>query len=187
MRLFLAITLSDELRGRIATVQERLKASGAAVRWSSPGHFHLTVKFLGDLDDSLLPDIEHYGEWLAGECPAFRFRVGGVSVFPKRGPDIRTVWMGLSEGADGWKSLATKAQEAFAPFGVPQESGLVPHITLGRVKGPEGRDDLKEAIAAEAGTDCGEEAADSLTLVQTVLDPGGAVYRDINRWPLRKT
>lgn len=187
MRLFLAIALSDDVRAEIVAVQGRLKATGAAVRWSPPEQFHLTVKFLGDVDDALLTDIESYSEWLAGECLAFRFRVRGVSVFPKRGPEIRTLWMGLSDGADGWKALAVKAQEAFLPFGVPQEQGLVPHITLGRVKSPDGMDALKAAIAAEAQTDCGEQAAEELVLVQSTLDPLGAIHRDVNRWPLRKT
>lgn len=187
MRLFLAIHLSDEIRTAVAAVQERLQATGAAVRWSPPEQFHLTVKFLGDLDDALLPDIEYYSEWLAGEYSSFRFRVRGVSVFPKRGPDIRTIWIGLSDGGDGWKALASKAQEAFVPFGVPQEQGLVPHITLGRVKGPSGMDDLKAALAAEAQTDCGEQSADELTLVQSTLDPRGAIYQDVNHWSLRKT
>ena len=187
MRLFLAIHLSDEVRAGIAEVQGRLQATGAAVRWSPPEQFHLTVRFLGDLDDSLLPDIEYYSEWLAGENSAFRFSVTGVSVFPKRGPDIRTIWMGLSEeGIAGWKTIANQAQEAFIPFGVPREQNLVPHITLGRVKKAEGMDALKAAIAAEARTDCGEQAADELTLVQSTLDPHGAIYRDIKCWPLRE-
>lgn len=187
MRLFLAIPISDEIRVAVAAVQERLKATGADVRWSSPEQFHLTVKFLGDLDDALLPDIEYYSEWLAGENSAFRFRVSGVSVFPKRGPDIRTIWIGLSEGMDGWKVLAAKAQEAFVPFGVPREQSLVPHITLGRVKGPGGRDVLQAALSAEAQTDCGEQAAEELVLVQSTLDPRGAIYRDVNQWPLRRS
>ena len=169
MRLFLAFHLSDEVRAAVAEVQERLKASGAEARWSPPEQFHLTVKFLGDLDDSLLPDIEYYSEWLAGENSAFRFRMRGVSVFPKRGPDIRTLWVGLSEGAEGWKAIAGQAQEAFAPFGVPVEQDLVPHITLGRVKKADGLDGLRAAIAAEAQTDCGEQAADELTTISADL------------------
>ncbi len=187
MRLFLAIPLTDEIRAEIATVQERLTAVGAAVRWSFPEQFHLTVKYLGDLDDALLPDIEYYSEWLAGEYSAFRFRVQGVSVFPKRGPDIRTLWVGLSDGVESWKMLATGTQETFAPFGVPKEQGLVPHITLGRVKGQDGMDALKTAIATESQSDFGEQVAEELVLVQSTLDPRGAIYREVNRWPLHKT
>jgi 2'-5' RNA ligase len=184
VRLFLAIHLADEIRDSIATMQARLKIAGAEVRWVAPENFHLTVTFLGDLSDALLPDIEETCAQIAAGTAAFRFRVCGGSYFPRRGPTLKTLWVGLMEGTEEWKALVRHAEGPLSEFGVPQEGGLVPHITLGRVKGEGGMHELREALAKEAETDCGAQAASELTLVESQLGPQGATYRDIRHWKL---
>lgn len=184
MRLFLAIEIEPNVRANVAAVQTRLKASGADVRWVEPENFHLTVKFLGDVPDTLLPEVEAVCESLAQDGAPFRFRTAGGSFFPKRGPNIKTLFVGLTEGADEWRTLAQAAQDTFAPLGIARESGLAPHITLGRVKSDKNLDALRSALSREAQTDCGEQAADEIVLVQSFLDPRGATYKPLRRWPL---
>jgi len=184
MRLFLAIHLTDEIRNSVAAMQGRLKATNADVRWVAPENLHLTVTFLGDLSDALLSDIEDTCAGIAANTAAFRFRVCGASYFPRRAPTLKTLWVGLTEGAEEWKALVRRAEGPLSEFGVPQEGGLVPHITLGRVKGEGGMRELREALAEEAETDCGAQAASELTLVESQLGPQGATYRDIRHWKL---
>jgi len=184
MRLFLAIHLVDEIRKSIAAIQARLKATNADVRWVAPENFHLTVTFLGDLSDALLPDIEDTCTEIAANTAAFRFQVCGASYFPRRSPTLKTLWVGLSEGTDEWKALIHRAEGPLSAFGVAQEGGLIPHITLGRVKGEGGMRELRETLAAEAETDCGAQAASELTLVESQLGPQGAAYRDVRHWKL---
>jgi|GEM_PF-245545 2'-5' RNA ligase len=184
MRLFLAFLLSESLRDNLVAGQARLQASNPDVRWSSRENLHLTVKFLGDRDDTLLPDVMYNAEWIAGECASFRFRVQGVSFFPRHKPDIKTIWAGVHSGVAEWRAVAEKAQEAFAPFGVAQDGGLVPHITLGRVRSSTGKEALREAISQEAETEFGTQEATHLTLVQSTLDPDGAIYTELGSYPL---
>jgi 2'-5' RNA ligase len=183
MRLFLAVELSQDVRDAVAQMRARLQASGADVRWVEPANFHLTVKFIGDQPDGRLPEIEAVCADVAAATPAFRFRVRGAGAFPKRGP-LKTLWVGLSEGGDEWKALALRAETPLGAFGVPREGGLVPHITLGRVKSERGMGVLREALAAEAATDCGAQAADRITLMQSTLDPRGAIHTPLREWPL---
>lgn len=187
MRLFLAIPLSEEIRTNLAAVQERLRGAGAEVKWVEPENFHLTVAFLGDQDDSLRPDLENIGERLAEETPAFRIRAAGGSAFPKRGPaPLKTLWVGVAEGAEEWKALVRRAEPWLTPFGVPREGGLQPHITLGRVKGEKGMESLRAAVAAEARTDCGTQTAGHITLIQSFLAPTGATYKRLCAWAMRE-
>lgn len=168
-------------------MQARLKATEADVRWVEPGNFHLTVKFIGDQPDTLLPEIEAACAEVAAVTPDFRFPVRGAGAFPKRGP-LKTLWVGVGgEGADAWKALAVRAQEALAPFGVAREGGLVPHITLGRVKSSAGMDSLRAALAAEATADCGAQAAAQITLMKSTLDPRGAVHTPLRHFTLGTT
>ena len=184
MRLFLAIELEEAVRDSLTALQGRLKETGADVRWVEPGNFHLTVKFIGDQPDTLLPEIEAVCADVAGTTAGFGFAVRGAGAFPKRGP-LKTIWVGLSgEGVDAWKALTLRAQEPLAAFGVAREGGLVPHITLGRVKSGTGMDNLRAALAAEATADCGAQAARQITLMKSMLDPRGAIHTPLRHFEL---
>lgn len=182
MRLFYAITLTAEIKENLAQLQERLKAAQAEVKWVPSENLHLTVAFLGDHGESLLPEFYRIGEETVKETAPFRIRVAGGSFFPKRGPQIKTLWAGLREGGDLWKVLVKRTEPHLIPLGVPREGGLQPHITLGRVKGEKNLETLRAAIDAEAETECGEMTAESLVLIQSFLDPQGATYKTLQSW-----
>lgn len=181
MRLFVAVELLDAVRASVADLQTRLQAAGgevAQVRWVEPANFHLTVKFLGDLPNALLPNVEAACAEVAAGSPPFDFAVRGAGAFPKQGP-LKTLWAGVDRsGAEAWKTLVRRAEPFFVPFGVAREGGLAPHVTLGRVKSatPDQDKALRAALAAEAQTHCGAQTAARLTLIQSTLDPRGAVY-----------
>src|SRR5690349_17393115 len=120
MRLFLAISLTEAVRSALAEMQARLREAGADVRWVAPENFHLTVKFLGDQPDPLLPEIETVCTEVAAAIPAFDFGVRGAGAFPKRGP-LKTLWAGVSDGAEEWKTLNRRAEAPLTRFGVARE------------------------------------------------------------------
>ncbi len=188
MRLFVAVELSDAVRAAVADLQARLKASGgqaAQVRWVEPVNFHLTVKFLGDLPETLLPNVEAACAEIAAGSSPFDFAVRGAGAFPKRAGPLKTLWAGVDEkGTAAWKTLVQRAGPNFLPFGIAREGGLAPHVTLGRVKSatPEQDAVLRAALAAEAQTDCGSQVAARLTLIQSTLDPRRAVYRPLGHF-----
>lgn len=184
MRLFTAIELSDEIRTNVAAMQTRLRDTGADVKWSESENLHLTVKFIGDVADTHLPDIETTCEQIANRAAPFRFRIRGGSYFPKRGPNLKTLWVGVTDGASEWRALAQTAHNEFDWLGLPQEHSLVAHITLGRVRGETGMADLRTALASEAETDCGTQTANQIALIQSTLDPRGATYKTLRRWYL---
>ena len=181
----MAVPLSDEIRTALTAMQTRLKVTDANVRWVAPEAFHLTVAFLGDREASLRAPIEEACAKVVSQNSPFRVEVRGGSTFPKRGPGpLKTLWVGVSEGASAWKILARQAEESLAVFGVPPGNELVPHITLGRVKSEQNMTALRAAVAAEADTNCGAQIADRITLIQSFLNPDGATYQEVCSWPL---
>jgi RNA 2',3'-cyclic 3'-phosphodiesterase len=183
VRLFLAIELPDALRANVVALQTRLQATGADVRWTPEEHLHLTIHFLGDLTNDVYSEVEESCQ-IAANGPPFRFRAGGGSYFPKKGPP-KTLWVGLTEGAAAWKALVTRTETPFFQMGVPKNAGLVPHITLGRVKSETNIALLEDAMRAEAATDCGEAEATEIALFESFLLPTGAVHEKRRAWALQ--
>lgn len=182
MRLFLAIELSERIRANAGALQERLATANADVRWVAPENFHLTVMFLGELSEALLPDIDSACQTICLETKPFRVRAGGGSYFPRKAPIPKTLWVGVSEGAEEWRALARRCEPWFVPMGAARDGGLIPHITLGRVKGSKNIDALKAVLTQEAGTDCGDQNAEGMTLIESVLSAEGASYRKRGFW-----
>ena len=183
MRLFTCLLLSPATRDAVLSLQSRLKPFGDTVRWSEPESLHLTVSFIGEIaDPSLLPDVQSACDEIAQSTTPFRFRVAGASVFPKRGDIIKTVIATVTDGADDWKALVRRSEPWLSPFGAKPENGLAPHVTLGRAKGGETLPELRAAIEREKTTDCGTQDATRLVLVESVLTPTGAVYKERGAW-----
>ncbi len=185
MRLFLAIELDESLLAGLEEVQARLQeaAPDASVRWSSRDNFHLTVLFLGEMSEDQLPAIQDMCGTIASETSDFRIRIAGGSAFPKPGSGrpLKTLWVGVTEGAKDWKALVRRAEPWFTPLGVAKNEGLVPHITLGRVK--DESQTLVEALAVERETEIGAQQATALALIESTLTPEGALYTNRGRWP----
>ena len=181
MRLFLAIPLDQALRDNLAQMQRRLQEAHAEVRWVEPDNFHLTVAFIGDTPAGRLPEFLDAGAGVAQAGRAFRFRVAGGSYFPRRGP-LKTLWAGVTDGADEWRAVVRAAEEWLGPMGIPRAADLVPHITLGRVRGEQNTDALRALLNQESNTDCGEQSAGSLMLAQSFLHGTGPLYEPVKSW-----
>jgi 2'-5' RNA ligase len=104
--------------------------------------------------------------------------VGGLSSFPKKSAP-KTLWVGLTEGVEAWKTLVRRAEEPFFQMGIPKNNGLVPHITLGRVVADTENATLWKAVqAGDLAADCGTGEAHEITLVESFLHPDGAQYQN---------
>ena len=184
VRLFLAVELSEKLLLGLEAMQARLRerAPDAEVRWSSRENFHLTVLFLGSWATTSFRPFRRCVARSRRKTTDFRIRVAGGSAFPKptTGKPLKTLWVGLAEGGDGWKELALRAEPWFTPLGAPKSDGLVPHVTLGRVKAESVA--LREALAFEKEAEIGLQQAGGLSLIESVLTPQGALYTHRGHW-----
>jgi 2'-5' RNA ligase len=184
MRLFIAINLPAAVRDAIYADAEPLRAVTTAVRWVSPAALHVTLKFLGEQDESLVGRLRDVLESVGPNHAAISARTTDMGAFPNfRRP--RVVWVGMtSERA--LQSLAGDIDRALTPLGIPREArAFQAHLTLGRVKGELG---AAQATALEAAAkSCSgsrELTVRTVDLMQSELGPGGSRYSILAAVPL---
>jgi len=103
IRTFLAIELSQELRAALASLQQELKRriepemkGGARISWVQPGSLHLTIKFLGDMDEQMIDLLRAALEQALGTHITVDVPLERVGGFP-RPQSPRVLWVGPSE------------------------------------------------------------------------------------------
>ena len=176
MRAFVAVELSDEVRLGLVDLQEDLKRSGADVKWVEPANLHVTVKFLGQVEEPAEQHVrEAMCEAVRGVAP-FVLAIGGAGSFPG-GSRPRVVWVGAHEAGRSLETIHRRLERGLSALGVaPDGRRFVPHVTLGRVRSGKGVGRLARRIAAAAERSFGAVTVEALTLFESRLTPAGPIY-----------
>ena len=175
VRAFIAVEFSAATVNRISAAMEQLKPRIVGIRWVAPANYHLTLKFLGNVDES---QIETIGHALANALHPFqRFTINakGLGVFPSvKRP--RVLWVGLV--GSPLTTLAVAVETALVPLGFPrEEKAFTPHLTIGRWRQTERADRmLGEELRSWSHFDFGVTSMDEVILFKSVLKPAGAIY-----------
>jgi 2'-5' RNA ligase len=110
-----------------------LRSRSGGVKWEQREKLHVTLKFLGSVEDSKVPDVSSIIDGLVRNYSPFETDITGYGGFPDmRYP--RILYIGLSENPE-LSSLQGRIDEALEPLGFPRETrGFLPHVTIGRIK-----------------------------------------------------
>lgn len=182
MRLFVAIALKESLRGAIVQFQQDLKPAAPELRWVRPEGMHLTLKFIGHVEDDTLPQITKALAQVKADAPAeIDCREAGFLPNERR---PRVLFVAIS--ADPvLAELAQKIEDALAPLGIEREArAFRAHLTLARFpKGkPRSIQRLKEKISQLPSRNFGQFHPEEFFLIQSQLSPGGAKYTTLERF-----
>src|SRR4051812_15444710 len=182
MRLFVAIELDEAARAAIAEEQQRLAATfrdrGAAPRFVTPEHMHLTLVFIGEVPQERAPSIvAAASEAIA--MPPFAVAFGGIGMFPSRGAP-RVLWLGVADGArEGMRLQSVVASRLEAAGGPSGARPFHPHLTLARWK--ESRAADRPRADARTPAMVARVEASAVTLFQSRLSPKGSSYTVLGR------
>jgi len=186
VRLFLAISLPDEVKARLSALQKELARSGADVRWVRPEGIHLTLKFFGEVSEVMINPLAETAKRVveATKPGVIHLGVKGMGTFPA-GARPRVVWAGLVGDLQRLARLQHQLEKAFAQLGfAPEKRPFVPHLTLGRVKSGRRVDHLLRSLKRyedEEFASPQEIEVKDLVLYQSTLKPSGAVYTPLRR------
>lgn len=185
VRTFIAVGLDKSVRDRTVSLQEALAATGAEVKWVEPENLHVTLLFLGEVDDRALPDVCRVVAEAGGGLVPFAMSVQGAGCFPNpRRP--RTLWVGVGEGTQELVALHDALEPPLLALGCyrREDRQYTPHITLGRAKSDRPSDPLAAALAKHAGWRCGEQPVREVLVMGSELTPKGPVYTVMGRGKL---
>ncbi|MBI2933255.1 MAG: RNA 2',3'-cyclic phosphodiesterase [Planctomycetes bacterium] len=181
MRVFVAVAIDELIKDELARTIERLRRSGADVNWVVRENLHLTIKFLGWVEDEPLGRLRDTLRLEAARFSPMELEFHGLGRFPPRGTP-RVVWAGCRGDLAG---LAGAIDRAAASIGVPAETrSFAAHLTLGRVKSAGGARDLTNQIAACAGTVFGKQTVRGVALVKSTLTANGPIYDVVETFSL---
>ena len=182
VRTFVAVLLPDDLRGRLALAIDALRPHAPGVAWVAAENLHVTVKFLGGVEEARLAEVRAALE-RAVTAPAFEVNMRGLGAFPGA-TRARVLWAG-APGSPAFAGLAGAVDRALAGLGFPPEvRGFTPHVTLGRVREPGRNPALASALEAAAHRDFGALRVDRISLMRSDLSPRGARYTELAGFPL---
>jgi len=185
MRTFIAVNLTDNIRQALSRTQEALKGEGTDVSWVKPENLHITLKFLGEVEEARLPELrETIASFLRDAAP-FRLTFEGLGAFPTlRAP--RVIWAGAKEGAAELAALQAKIEEGLWRIGFPKEErSFTPHLTLGRVRSLRRREALVEGISKATSAAFGGMVLERVELMKSQLHPAGSIYTVLESFPLK--
>ncbi|HOX42590.1 MAG TPA: RNA 2',3'-cyclic phosphodiesterase [Myxococcota bacterium] len=187
IRSFVAVHLSEEVRQSLGKLQDELRRPVerlAQVKWVPPGLMHLTLQFLGDVDEGLLPKLVDSLRGGFGDTPPFEVEMAGAGAFPSPGRP-RVLWAGCRRGVDGLKALVSATCGVTGPLGFPAEDRpFKAHITLGRIKDGSRPGDLGPCLAGLAERELGRCQIERVYLMKSELRPSGPVYTVLDSFPL---
>ena len=179
-RAFVAVELPGSTLDAVAVCIERCTAARPALRWTARSGWHVTIQFLGAVDD--LPALEGALRDATRLVPPATVRLGGGGAFPQpRRGDV--LWLGVVKGAEELEGLAAAISSATARIGFEQERRpFRPHVTIARTRESA---DLRPHVEALGVEPVGPEwrVAD-VVLLASETRSDGARYSEVGRFTL---
>jgi 2'-5' RNA ligase len=180
LRLFVALTLPEEVRSRIDAAQLQLRRTLPAdvVRWTKPEQFHLTLCFLGNVEAGRVEALTAALRLACAGFPPLDLKVARIGFFPRPAAP-RVIWVGVSDQQNRLPLLHRAVQRATSNFTEEElEERFTGHITVGRIKGirPNEAKALAEAARRTEPTVFGSWTATKVELIRSRLSPRGATH-----------
>lgn len=180
MRLFFAFGVPTRENERLQPVVEALAADLPSARWVDPANRHVTVRFMGHMNEDALNPVSGAAQRAASRTRPGEISIGGIGAFPKMGR-ARVLWAGIDDHGGVAAALSQALEDELAAAGFEREERpYKPHLTLARFKTPVSvpphvRDLLSNGPRFSLGT---------LHLMESHLSPAGARYEVRETIPL---
>jgi 2'-5' RNA ligase len=179
IRMFISVDIGAQKK--IIALGKKLKEIESSLRFVDPHNIHLTLKFLGDTDISLLPCIKKVMSQSVQEKKPFQIQLRGIGVFPNLNY-IKIIWIGteiIDEDQNILSHIAEKINEGLSIHGFQKEKKFHPHATIARVKKISDKERLQKLITNATNESFGTIKVTHIDLRKSKLTPSGPIYDNL--------
>ncbi len=175
-RAFIAVEMGQ--LPELEHFHSELSVLGPGVKVVDMGHLHVTLKFLGDTEESLVPKLNDVMSSAIKGIEPLTIKLRGSGTFPPKGC-ARVVWVGL-EGAEPLGVIASRLEASCRELGFePEGRGFKPHLTLARIKDPKASNSAIRLAEKFGSSEFGTVKVDKILLKKSVLGPQGPTYTTV--------
>lgn len=183
MRLFWAISLPDAHKRSIEKVLQPLRSEEIDARWVTRENLHVTVKFLGEVEDEKVNDVIEAARGAALKTPSLQTHLTEFGCFPNCGK-ARVLWVGIDDPGDTLANLAARLDEELGQLGLKRESRkLHPHVTVARLREPRSVREVLDRVGPMNFETAPFEVGE-LVAFRSYLSPKGSTYERVASAPL---
>jgi len=183
IRSFLALPTSEQTKASISLLQSKLRESEAEVRWESSDKFHITLKFLGNVEPPIIDSLVSQLQVLLKNVSSLKTIYNTIGGFPSVDRP-RVIWIGAEQNEFLMK-LQENIESVCTELGFDKEDRVFhPHITLGRVKGNRKLSRLTETVKSLTFEPI-QALCSEVLLIKSDLKPSGSVYTTLKSFPLQ--
>jgi RNA 2',3'-cyclic 3'-phosphodiesterase len=179
LRVFVAIPLPPDVKTTLSALQTTFKSLPLEATWVRLPGFHITLKFLGEVESVQIGHIVSAMQEATRGCQPFSLRLCGLGVFPNE-LSPRVLWLGIEGDVQRLTSLQGDIESRLARIGFPSdERPYTPHLTLARLKRISRRSDFIAHLNTHRRAIVGEIEVHQLELLESQLHPSGARYSTV--------
>lgn len=172
-RGFIAVDI--DVFPKLLEFEKEIKETGANVKLVEPENVHITLKFLGDTNESQIDEIDKIMKDAVKGIDPFNIQLKGAGVFPNQNY-IKIIWMGIKQG-EPIGLIVREIDEQLSKIGFKKEKrGFSPHLTIARVKSAKGKNEILHVIEKYGDVQFVDIRVDSIKLKKSDLTPKGPIY-----------
>ena len=182
IRSFLAIELDEKLVPPILDVQNDFKETNTNIKYVPAENMHFTLKFFGNIDEDMVDDITASVEKIIKNYSSFELKIENCGSFPNQ-KVIKVLWLGIDKDSK-ITELQKDLDKEFEKLGFKKERNYISHLTIGRVKSPKNKNEIKEIINKNKNIEIGSMTVNRICLKKSTLTPQGPIYENIKVFDL---
>ncbi len=181
-RTFIAVELPSDIRHSILGLRDQLRGQTRGLRWVNEDNLHLTIRFLGNVEESKIARIEKALRPKLEIFPSFHLSFAAFGAFPNLN-HCKVLWIGIQEGASSCKQLREIIDQDLVSLGFPLEGrDFSPHLTLARARENE-HIRLKDDELLNTSS-LGGFRVNRITLFKSDLQPTGPIHSSLAEFGL---
>jgi len=181
MRTFISIEIPEEIKNNIEKLINELKLILTPIKWVDKKNLHITLKFLGWVEDEKMEPIEKCITECAKGFKPFTLSFAGMGAFPDL-KHARVIWIGTKDGSGNAKEMADCIERKASKKGFREEEReFSSHLTIGRIKEKIDAGAVSKFVSEHENSEFGSFNVEYVSIMKSTLRRTGPIYEEVKR------